>query len=78
MTNSEVNSLHSDLNTKATAAQSSVDTLTQKMSIYSDDRIKSTHILETSIDTADQKLTALYNLTAVPEKIVSVLEQVLV
>ena len=78
MSNSEVNSLQSDLNTKATAAQSSVDTLTQKMSIYSDDRIKSTHILETSIDTADQKLTALYNLTAVPEKIVSVLEQVLV
>ena len=78
MPNSEVNSLQSDLNTKATAAQSSVDTLTQKMSIYSDDRIKSTHILETSIDTADQKLTALYNLTAVPEKIVSVLEQVLV
>lgn len=78
MPNSEVNSLQSDLNTKATAAQSSVDTLTQKMSIYSDDRIKSTHTLETSIDTADQKLTALYNLTAVPEKIVSVLEQVLV
>ena len=78
MSNSEVNSLQSDLNTQATTTQSSLDTLTQKMSTYSDDRVKSTHILETSIDTADQKLTALYNITAVPEKIVSVLEQVLV
>ena len=78
MSNSEVDRLQSDLNTKATAAQSSIDALNTKMSTYSDDRVKSTHILETSIDTADQKLTALYNLTAVPEKIVSVLEQVLV
>ena len=78
MPNSEVDSLQSDLNTKATAVQSSLDTLTQNMSTYIDDRVKSTHILETSIDITDQKLSALYNVISIPEKIVSTLEQVLV
>ena len=76
--NSEVDSLESNLTTKATTAQSSIDVLSPKISIYSDEKVKNTHILETSIDTADQKLIALYNITTVPEKIISTLEQVLV
>lgn len=78
MDNNDVDSLVTSLNSEISNTQSSVDDLTTKMGAYSDDRVKSTHILETSIDIADQKLSVLYNVMSIPEKIVSTLEQVLV
>ena len=78
MDNSDVDSLVTSLNNEISNVQTVVDDLTTKMGAYSDDRVKSTHILETSIDIADQKLSVLYNVMSIPEKIVSTLEQVLV
>lgn len=76
--NSDVDSLVTSLNNEISNAQTVVDDITTKINVYSDDRVKSTHNLETSIDIADQKLSVLYNVTSIPEKIVSTLEQVLV
>ena len=78
MDNSDVDSLVTSLNSEISNAQTVVDDITTKISVYSVDRVKSTHNLETSIDIADQKLSVLYNVTSIPEKIVSTLEQVLV
>ena len=78
MDNSDVDSLVTSLNNEISNAQTVVDDITTKINAYSDDRVKSTHNLETSIDIADQKLSVLYNVTSIPEKIVSTLEQVLV
>ena len=78
MDNSDVDSLVTSLNNEISNAQTVVDDITTKMGAYSDDRVKSTHNLETSIDIADQKLSVLYNVMSIPEKIVSTLEQVLV
>ena len=78
MDNSDVDSLVTSLNNEISNAQTVVDDITTKINAYSDDRVKSTHNLETSIDIADQKLSVLYNVMSIPEKIVSTLEQVLV
>ena len=78
MKNSEVEDLISDLNAEISITQSSIDDLSSNLSYYSEDRVKSTHTLESSIDIADQKMNVLYNVTSIPEMIVSVLEQILV
>ena len=78
MNNSDVDLLVTNLNNEVSNVQTVVDDITTKINVYSDDRVSSTHNLETSIDIADQKLSALYNVMSIPEKIVSVLEQVLV
>ena len=78
MNNSDVDSLITSVNNEISNTQTVVDDITTKISVYSDDRVKSTHNLETSIDIADQKLSVLYNVMSIPEKIVSTLEQVLV
>lgn len=78
MDNNDVDSLVTSLNSEISNTQTVVDDITTKISVYSDDRVKSIHNLETSIDIADQKLSMLYNVTSIPEKIVSTLEQVLV
>ena len=78
MDNSDVDSLVTSLNSEILNVQTVVDDITTRINVYSDDRVKSTHNLETSIDIADQKLSVLYNVTSIPEKIVSTLEQVLV
>ena len=78
MDNSDVDSLVTSLNNEISNAQTVVDDITTRINVYSDDRVKSTHNLETSIDIADQKLSVLYNVMSIPEKIVSTLEQVLV
>ena len=78
MDNSDVDSLVTSLNSEISNVQTVVDDITTRINVYSDDRVKSTHNLETSIDIADQKLSVLYNVMSIPEKIVSTLEQVLV
>lgn len=76
--NNETDEKIASLETPTTEAKTTVDNTVEKINNCADDRIRSTHNLETSIDISDYKLNALYNVTVTPENIVSALEQILV
>ena len=76
--NDETDEKISSLETPTTEAKTTVDDTVEKINNCADDRIRSTHNLETSIDISDYKLNALYNVTVTPENIISALEQILV
>ena len=76
--NNETDEKIASLETPTTEAKTTVDDTVEKINNCADDRIRSTHNLETSIDISDYKLNALYNVTVTPENIVSALEQILV
>ena len=77
ISNTEVDTLVSNLSTPAASAQTAVDTTSEKYSILTDDLIANTHKIDTALDDSDQKLNALYDILTMPDEIVTTLKSLM-
>ena len=77
ISNTEVDTLVSNLSTPATSAQTAVDNLSTEYSILTTDLVANTHKIETDIDDSDQKLNALYDILTIPDEIVTTLKSLM-
>ena len=77
ISNTEVDTLVSNLSTSATSAQTTIDSISAKYSILTDDLIANTHKIETDIDDSDQKLNILYDILNMPDEIVTTLKSLM-
>ena len=77
ISNTEVDTLVSNLPTPATSAQTAVDNLSTKYSILTTELIVKNHKIETDIDDSDQKLNTLYNILTIPDEIVTTLKSLM-
>ena len=75
-TNSQVDSMVETATSETETAQALVDSALEKYSYANDERIKNTHILESSIDSADYKLSELNRYVTLTEDILSKLEAI--
>ena len=75
-TNDQVDSIVETTTSETEIAQSLVDSTLEKYSYANNERIKNTHILESSIDSADYKLTVLNRYVTLTEDILSKLEAI--
>ena len=75
-TNSRVDSIVETATSETETAQALVDSTLEKYSYANDERIKNTHLLESSIDSADYKLSELNRYVTLTEDILSKLEAI--
>ena len=75
-TNDQVDSIIETAASETENAQSLVDSTLEKYSYANNERIKNTHILESSIDSADYKLSVLNRYVTLTEDILSKLEAI--
>ena len=74
--NSQVDSIVETVTSETETAQALVDSTLEKYSYANSERIKNSHILESSIDSADYKLNELYRYASLTEDILSKLESI--
>ena len=77
ISNTEVDTLVSNISTPAASAQTAVDTLSAKYSILTTELIVNNHKIETDIDDSDQKLNTLYDILTIPDEIVTTLKSLM-
>lgn len=75
-TNDRVDSFVETATTKTETTQTLVDSTINKYSYANNERIKNTHVLESSIDNADYKLNELYRYVTLTEDILNKLETI--
>ena len=75
-TNSRVDSIVETATSETETSQALVDSTLEKYSYANNERIKNTHILESSIDSADYKLSELNRYVTLTEDILSKLEAI--
>ena len=75
-TNDQVDSIVETAASETENAQSLVDSTLEKYSYANNERIKNTHLLESSIDSADYKLNVLNRYVTLTEDILSKLEAI--